>query len=110
MDEVMDEYGNYSYSGYDYPYDMYGEDYQDWLTYSFPEDIAAKSINLYLPPCLLLIGTTGNILSAIVLARLTSRVSTTCFYLTLMARIRAAIEQGEFDRFDREFRAQQAKA
>jgi queuine tRNA-ribosyltransferase len=32
------------------------------------------------------------------------------FYLTLMARIRAAIEQGEFDRFDREFRARQAKA
>jgi queuine tRNA-ribosyltransferase len=30
------------------------------------------------------------------------------FYLTLMARIRAAIEAGEFENFDREFRARQA--
>jgi queuine tRNA-ribosyltransferase len=30
------------------------------------------------------------------------------FYLTLMSRIRAAIEAGEFERFDREFRARQA--
>jgi queuine tRNA-ribosyltransferase len=30
------------------------------------------------------------------------------FYLTLMVRIRAAIEAGEFERFDREFRARQS--
>ena len=30
------------------------------------------------------------------------------FYLTLMSRVRAAIEAGEFERFDREFRARQA--
>ncbi len=77
-------YSGYEYGyGYDYPYGGY--DYSEWTTYSYPEDIAAKNINLYLPPLLMLIGSTGNILSAIVLVRLASRTLTTCFYFTLMA-------------------------
>lgn len=77
-------YGQYNGSDYGSGY-MYGYEYYDFMTYGFPEDIASSSIKRYLPPFLLIIGTTGNVLSALVLLRLTSRVLTTCFYLTLIA-------------------------
>lgn len=76
----MSQYGDYTY----YYYYDYG-DFENWMTYGFPEDIAAESINFYIPPILLIGGTIGNILCVIIMCRLTSRMLTSCFYLAFLA-------------------------
>ena len=66
-------------NGSNMSYDAY-EDMWDWYsTYTgqdFPEKVAADSIFIYVSPFLLLIGTIGNILSVIVLKKLSHKVRT----------------------------------
>ena len=57
------------------------------MNYAYPEDIAAQTINFYLPPILLIIGTAGNIICLIVHIRLTQRMLTACFYLAFLALV-----------------------
>ena len=79
------------YDGYFYHYDgdnstPYYDNYmQMWEDYTYPQDIAADSVNIYLPPVLLFIGTVGNFISSIVLAKLSYKSLTTCFYLAFQA-------------------------
>ena len=63
----------------------YYDDDPRWEMYSYPADIAAAHVNQYLNPVLLFIGTVGNILSAIVLTKLSFKVVTACFYLVFEA-------------------------
>ena len=61
--------------------DMLYEYYAYYADLNFPEASAANGIYLYVSPVLLLIGTVGNIISALVMYRLSYTVLSTCQYL-----------------------------
>lgn len=83
-DLSLDDLGNGSF-GDSYYYNGEYYNFEEWWTYSTTEDEAADGINLYLPPILLVTGTVGNILSCVVLVRLTYRVLSTSMYLAILA-------------------------
>ena len=66
--------------------DVVPED-DDWTYYTdhrgvaFPERSVVEQLQIYVPPLLLITGTIGNILSAIVLWKFIQKVLSTCLYL-----------------------------
>jgi uncharacterized membrane protein len=62
-------------------------DDDDWEYYMaendvfFPERSVIKQIQIYVPPLLLILGTIGNILTAIVLWKFVHKVLSTCLYV-----------------------------
>lgn len=61
----------------------YETSWEDYLSSSPEEDMAATLL-IYWPPALLVIGTIGNILSAIVMARMFQKVLSSCLYIFVM--------------------------
>ena len=68
------------YAG-DYLFDYYA----NYYGIDFPEKHAADIIYIYISPFLLLFGTIGNMLSLVIMYRMSHQVFSTCIYLCLMA-------------------------
>lgn len=68
--------------------DYYGDTwdfYSDYFGANLPEKEVAEKIYVYLSPLWLVLGTLGNILSVIVLQRLSKTITSTCLYLAVLA-------------------------
>ena len=65
--------------------DAYWDDYLNGWGADLPEKAAADIIYVYVSPFLLFFGTVGNILSLVVLSKLSREVFSTCIYLAVLA-------------------------
>ena len=68
----------------------YGSDYGDYYPdlyayFDYPERNVAVKLYIYFSPLLLFFGTFGNILSVIILQKLSKKVISTCLYLSVLA-------------------------
>ena len=81
---------SFSFSGNDTNMTEYDGDYSlaDFYNYfeiDYPERDVAINLYIYFSPFLLFIGTFGNILSVIILQKLSKKVVSTCLYLAVLA-------------------------
>ena len=77
-------------------YDAYDDVWEWYSTYTgqdFPEKAAADSIFIYVSPFLLLIGTIGNILSVIVLKKLSHKVSNVFYTYFLYEKLKICLNK-----------------
>ena len=84
--EVPAEY--YDYGDYEDLYTAYGEGYgayEGFEVEEFIENIIVDNISVYVSPILLFMAAFGNLVSAIVMARLGFRTLSLCLYLAILA-------------------------